>query len=180
VLLTEAAPGVAFDWDFFFRSVFQPSEVFLNGLARTIYISLLAQALGTVGGLVIELLRRSRWPALRAVGSTYVWLVRGTPLLVQLVIVYNGLAAMNLYRFTDLAIGPVVILGVVQAAILTLAANEAAYMAEIIRAALDAIDVGQTEAGTALGMTPAMTMRLVLLPQAARIGLGGPCTARGS
>jgi polar amino acid transport system permease protein len=118
---------------------------------------------------VIELLRRSRWPALRAVGSTYVWLVRGTPLLVQLVIVYNGLAAMNLYRFTDLAIGPVVILGVIQAAILTLAANEAAYMAEIIRAALDAIDVGQTEAGTALGMTPAMTMRLVLLPQAARI-----------
>jgi polar amino acid transport system permease protein len=169
VLLTDAAPGVAFDWGFFIQSLFQPSEVFLTGLARTVYISVLAQALGTVGGLVIELLRRSRWRALRAAGSTYVWLIRGTPLLVQLVIVYNGLAAMNLYRFTDWTIGPVVVLGVIQAAIITLAANEAAYMAEIIRAALDAIDVGQSEAGTALGMTPAMTMRMVLLPQAARI-----------
>jgi polar amino acid transport system permease protein len=134
-----------------------------------VYISVLAQALGTAGGLVVELLRRSRWRAVRQLGSGYVWLVRGTPLLVQLVLVYNGLAALNLYRFTDLTIGPVVVLGVVQAAVLTLAANEAAYMAEIIRAALDAIDVGQSEAGIALGMTPAMTMRRILLPQAARI-----------
>ncbi|HEY6797109.1 MAG TPA: amino acid ABC transporter permease [Kineosporiaceae bacterium] len=164
-----ADPGLTFDWDFFTEAVFRPSEAFLQGLARTVYISVLAQAFGTVGGLAVELFRRSRWRSLRGIGSTYVWLVRGTPLLVQLVIVYNGLAALNLYRFTDITIGPVVILGVVQAAVLTLAANEAAYMAEIIRAALDAIDVGQSEAGTALGMTPAMTMRRILLPQAARI-----------
>jgi polar amino acid transport system permease protein len=167
--LGAADPGLSFDWDFLARSIFHPSGVFLQGLARTVYISVLAQVLGTVGGLAVELLRRSRWRAVRQLGSGYVWLIRGTPLLVQLVLVYNGLAALNLYRFTDLTIGPVVVLGVVQAAVLTLAANEAAYMAEIIRAALDAIDVGQSEAGIALGMTPAMTMRRILLPQAARI-----------
>jgi polar amino acid transport system permease protein len=169
VLLHAAESTVSFDWDFLAHSVFRPSGVFLHGLARTVYISVLAQVFGTMGGLVVELARRSRWRLLRRFGSTYVWLVRGTPLLVQLVLVYNGLAALNVYRFTDLAIGPVMILGVVQAAVLTLAANEAAYMAEIIRAALDAIDDGQSEAGIALGMTPAMTMRHVLLPQAARI-----------
>jgi len=162
-------PGFAFDWGFFFQSMFRPSSLFLQGLARTVYISVLAQALGVVFGLGIELCRRSRFRALRWIAGTYVWLVRGTPLLVQLVLVYNGLAATNLYRFEDWTIGSVVVLGVVQAAIITLAANEAAYMAEIFRAALDAIDPGQTEAAEALGMTPSMTMRLVLLPQAARI-----------
>jgi polar amino acid transport system permease protein len=169
VLLLAADSAVSFDWDFLTQSLFHPSGTFLQGLARTVYISVLAQVFGTIGGLVVELARRSRWRPLRLLGSGYVWLVRGTPLLVQLVIVYNGLAAMNLYRFTDLTIGPVVVLGVVQAAVLTLAMNEAAYMAEIIRSALDAIDDGQSEAGVALGMTPAMTMRHVLLPQAARI-----------
>jgi polar amino acid transport system permease protein len=162
-------PGFTFDSGFFFNSLFQPTSVFLQGLARTVYISVLAQALGTVLGLGIELCRRSRFRPLRWIAGTYVWLVRGTPLLVQLVLVYNGLAATNIYRFEDLTIGPIVVLGVIQAAIITLAANEAAYMAEIIRAALDAIDSGQAEAANALGMTPAMTMRLVLLPQAARI-----------
>src|SRR3954453_13089025 len=161
--MVAAAASISFDWNFLTRSIFHPSGVFLHGLARTVYISVLAQVFGTMGGLVVELARRSRWRLLRQFGSTYVCLVRGTPLLVQLVLVYNGLAALNLYRFTDLAIGPVMILGVVQAAVLTLAANEAAYMAEIIRAALDAIDDGQSEAGIALGMTPAMTMRHVLL-----------------
>jgi polar amino acid transport system permease protein len=162
-------PGFAFDWGFFFQSMFQPSSIFLEGLARTVYISVLAQALGILLGLGLELCRRSRFRVLRWLAETYVWLVRGTPLLVQLVLVYNGLAATNIYRFEDVPIGSFVILGVVQAAIITLAANEAAYMAEIIRAALDAIDVGQSEAAKALGMTPSMTMRLVLLPQAARI-----------
>ena len=162
-------PSFTFDGAFFLHSMFQPSSLFLQGLARTVYISVLAQALGIVFGLGLELCRRSRFRALRWLAGTYVWLVRGTPLLVQLVLVYNGLAATNLYRFEDWTIGSVVILGVVQAAIVTLAANEAAYMAEIIRAALDAIDVGQAEAAKALGMTPSMTMRLVLLPQAAKI-----------
>ena len=161
--------GSSFDWSFFWHDLTQPSATWLDGLWRTVYISVLAQVLGVIFGLFIALARRSRYGALRRVAAAYVWLIRGTPLLVQLVLVYNGLAAAGIYRFDDISIGGIVFLGVVQAAILTLAANEAAYMAEIIRAALDAIDVGQTEAANALGMTPAKTMRHVLLPQAARI-----------
>jgi polar amino acid transport system permease protein len=140
----------------------------MTGLWRTIYISVIAQTLGVVLGLFIALARRSRFRLPRVLAGGYVWIVRGTPLLVQLVIVYNGLAATNIYRFQDITVGAFSLQGVIQAAILTLALNETAYMSEIIRAALDAIDTGQTEAAKALGMTPAVTMRTVLLPQAAR------------
>lgn len=160
-------PG--FDWSFFGDAVFHPSGQFVTGLWRTIYISIIAQALGVLLGLVIALMRRSRFMPLRAVAAGYVWLVRGTPLLVQLVVVYNGLAATGIYRFEDSRIGPWVLMGVIKAAILTLAANEAAYMSEIFRAALESVDRGQAEAAMALGMTPALSMRLVLLPQAFRI-----------
>lgn len=166
-LLSDSGPS--FDWSFFGSHLFDPSSVWLQGLWRTVYISVVAQALGVALGFVIALARRSRFAPLRAAGGGYVWLVRGTPLLVQLVVVYNGLAATHIYRFSDFHIGSWVLLGVVQAAILTLAAHEGAYMAEIIRAALDAVDEGQLEASAALGMTPSLTMRFVLLPQAVRI-----------
>lgn len=168
-LLADPAPVAGFDWPFFWHYLLSPSGIFLEGLWRTVYISVVAQSLGVLLGLVIALAQRSRFAALRWCGRTYVWLIRGTPLLVQLVLVYNGLAAAGVYRFTDVQVGGLVLLGVVQAAVLTLAVNEAAYMAEIIRAALDAIDRGQTEAAQALGMTPSLTMRVVLLPQALRI-----------
>ena len=157
-----------FSWSFFTDALFHPSSQWMTGLWRTIYISVIAQALGVVFGLFIALARRSRLLPLRLLAAGYVWVLRGTPLLVQLVIVYNGLAAANVYRFKDVTVGPLSLAGVIQAAILTLALNETAYMSEIIRAALGAVDTGQTEAAKALGMTPAVTMRTVLLPQAAR------------
>ncbi len=158
-----------FDWAFFTDALFHPSEAFLIGLWRVVYISLLAQGAGTLVGLFVALARRSRFLVLRRVAATWVWLIRGTPLLVQLVLVYNGLAATGIYRFEDAQLGPLVLLGVIQAAVITLALNESAYMAEIIRAALDSLDIGQDEAAKALGMTPAQSMRLVQLPQALRI-----------
>ena len=168
-LLQAAQDQPTFDWGFFIDAVLHPSGPFLTGLWRTIYISVLAQALGVVGGLAIALMRRSRYGGLRWIGSAYVWVIRGTPLLVQLVIVYNGLAATGIYRFSDVSIGSLTVLGVIQAAIITLAVNESAYMSEIIRASLDAVDEGQTEAAKALGMSPAVAMRTIILPQATRI-----------
>ncbi|MEV6940828.1 amino acid ABC transporter permease [Streptomyces sp. NPDC051172] len=168
-VLADAGQPAGFDWPFFWHYLFSPSGVFLDGLWRTVYISVIAQLLGVLLGFAVALAQRSRLAPLRWGGRTYVWLIRGTPLLVQLVLVYNGLAAAGIYRFGDVQFSGLVLLGVVQAAILTLAVNEAAYMAEIFRAALDAIDPGQAEAAQALGMTPAMTMRVVLLPQAIRI-----------
>jgi polar amino acid transport system permease protein len=168
-VLADAGQSSGFDWPFFWHYLFSPSEMFLDGLWRTVYISVIAQLLGVLLGFGVALAQRSRFAPLRWGGGTYVWLIRGTPLLVQLVLVYNGLAAAGVYRFADVQVGGLVLLGVVQAATLTLALNEAAYMAEIFRAALGAIDPGQAEAAQALGMTPAMTMRVVLLPQAIRI-----------
>ena len=168
-MLAAAGDGVSFDWSFFWQHLVGPSGTWLDGLWRTIYISVLSQVFGVILGFLLTLARRSRFAPLRVAGDGYIWLVRGTPLLVQLVLVYNGLAATGLYRFSDLHLGGVVVLGVVQAAILTLAAHEGAYMSEIIRASLDAVDKGQIEAAGALGMTPQLTMRMVILPQAVRI-----------
>ncbi|WP_075739177.1 amino acid ABC transporter permease [Streptomyces acidiscabies] len=167
--LADAGQSAGFDWPFFWHYLLSPSDAFLDGLWRTVYISVVAQLLGVVLGFAVALARRSRFAPVRWCARTYVWLIRGTPLLVQLVLVYNGLAAAGVYRFGDLQVGGLVLLGVVQAATLTLALNEAAYMAEIFRSAFDAIDPGQAEAAQALGMTPATTMRVVLLPQALRI-----------
>ena len=114
-------------------------------------------------------MRRSRRGALRAAAGFYVWLLRGTPLLVQLVIIYNGAGGHGVFRFRDLSCSGVSLPGVVQAGILTLAVNEGAYMAEIIRAAIDSVDTGQTEAAESLGMRRAPAMRHVILPQAVRV-----------
>jgi polar amino acid transport system permease protein len=99
----------------------------------------------------------------------YVWLMRGTPLLVQIVFLYTALAAGGIFRFEDLDLGWFIVPGNIQAAIIALGLNEGAYMAEIIRAGIGAVDKGQYEAGRSLGMTFAKLMRRIVLPQAFRV-----------
>jgi polar amino acid transport system permease protein len=98
----------------------------------------------------------------------YIWIMRGTPLLVQIVFVYTALAAAGIFRFGDVQLGALTIAGNVQAAVVALSLNEGAYMAEIIRAGILSVDPGQTEAAKSLGMTYGLSMRRVILPQAAR------------
>ena len=157
-----------FDWSFFWHELLRPSSTFLGGLAKTVYISVLAQFFAVIIGLAVALVRRSKFRLLRGVAGFYVWVLRGTPLLVQLVIVYDGLAATGIYDFKDVSVLGITVLASVQAAIITLALNESAYMAEIIRAGLSAVDVGQHEAALSIGMTPGLTMRHVVVPQAMR------------
>jgi polar amino acid transport system permease protein len=157
------------DFDFFLRYLFDPPAIFLWGLWLTISISIVAQALGVVIGLFVALARMSRRVWLRAPAIFYIWIWRGTPILVQLVIVYTGFAAAGFYRYPDISIGPFTLSGPLQAAIIALSLNEAAYMAEIFRAAISSIDKGQHDAARALGMTPAVSMRRIILPQALRI-----------
>lgn len=149
--------------------LFHPSHAFLIGLWRTVYVSVLAQILGVAIGLVVELARRSRRAGIRGAAHTYVWLLRGTPLLVQLFLVYDGLAALGLYSFSDVSIFGATFSGGIQAAILTLGANEGAYMAEIVRASIDSIDSGQMEAAQSIGMTHGKAMRHIVLPQAFKV-----------
>jgi len=83
-------PAGAFHWEVFRDLVLHPSHPWLVGLWTTVYVSVLAQAIGVALGLVVELVRRSRHAGLRAIAGFYVWLLRGTPLLVQLVLVYKA------------------------------------------------------------------------------------------
>lgn len=158
-----------FDWSFFQHLLFHPPSTFVQGAIRTIYLAVIAQALGVVVGLFLALFRRSRHLPLRVFASGYIWLIRGTPLLVQAVLVYDGLSALGLYSFGTLTIGPLSVSGVVQAGIVTLTINEGAYMAEIMRAAIDSVDRGQGEAAGSLGMRRRQAMRHVVLPQAMRV-----------
>ena len=87
----------------------------------------------------------------------------------QAVIVYDGLSGLGVYSFPDQHVFGVLIPGVIQAGIITLAVNEGAYMAEIMRAAIDSVDRGQSEAAVSLGMRRRQAMRHVVLPQAMRV-----------
>lgn len=163
------ASGLSFDSHFFFNALFHPAASFLQGLWRTIYISVLAQTLGIILGLGIALMRHSKRSWIAGIAALYIWIIRGTPLLVQLVLVYDGLASIGLYRFPDLHLLGLTFPGVIQAGLITLAINESAYMAEIIRSGIDSVPRGQMEAALAVGMTQRSSMRWIVLPQAIRI-----------
>ena len=133
-------------------------QLFLRGAGVTLLVSLLAMALAVPLGLLLALGRIYGAQPLRIAAHTYVELFRGTPVLLQLYLLYYGLA-------------PVIHLSAISAAILGLGMNYAAYEAEVYRAALGAIPAGQGEAASALGLSRLQSLRLVLLPQALRTAL---------
>lgn len=158
-----------FDWHFFWKSLVTPSSSFVNGLLLTIVISIVAMALATALGLLVALVYRSRFAPLRWIAGLYVWVIRGTPVLVQLVLIYTGMAAAGLYQFHDVNMFGLDVKAAVQAAIIALMINESAYIAEIVRAGLDSVPKGQFEASASLGMPPTKVMRWIILPQALRV-----------
>jgi polar amino acid transport system permease protein len=161
----------AIDWHIVWSRIFHPDQTMALALERTIYISVAAQFFGILLGLAAALARMSRlWP-LRLLSGLYVLLVRGTPVIVQIFFVYFG--TNLLFGFTlipnTLHLGFFSLDGAAFAGIVALAINEGAYMREIIRAGIDAIDKGQMEAARSLGMTYRLAMRRIVLPQAARV-----------
>jgi polar amino acid transport system permease protein len=161
----------AFEWHVFWERIFHPDHVFVQALWRTIYISVAAQFFGVLLGLLAALMRMSRILPLRLLSGLYVLVFRGTPVIVQIFFVYFG--ANLLFGFTlipsELNLGFLSLGGAALAAIIALSINEGAYMREIIRAGIDAIDKGQMEAAKSLGMPHRLAMRRIVLPQAARI-----------
>ena len=115
----------------------------LEGALWTIGLTLSTLVLGGFLGLVLALMRLSRHKWVSRPAQGYVWIFRGTPLLVQLIIIYTGLPQLGLVRFS-----------VVQSAVLGLALNEAAYLSEILRGGILSVPKGQTEAARALGLRP--------------------------
>ncbi len=158
------------EWHILWQRIFHPDHVFVLALWRTIYISVLAQTLGVVLGLIAALMRMSKvWP-LRFLSGLYVLIFRGTPVIVQIFFVYFG--ANLLFGFTliprSVNFGLFTMDGAAFAGILALGINEGSYMREIIRAGIDAVDRGQLEAARSLGMPYRLAMRRIVLPQATR------------
>jgi polar amino acid transport system permease protein len=154
---------VAVDWHIIWLRVLHPNNVFARALWVTIYVSVVSQAAGVLLGLLAALMRMSRLAPLRLLSGIYVWVFRGTPVLVQIFFIYVtvNLPSLNLgiWNVPSEALTGIVALSV----------NEGAYMREIIRAGIDSIDKGQMEAAKSVGMRYGQAMRRIVLPQAARV-----------
>jgi cystine transport system permease protein len=129
------------------------------GLAFTIPLALISFGLGLILGLLTALARLSKIKPLIFIAKFYVWIIRGTPLLVQLFIIFYGLAKIN------------IILDPLPAAIIGFTMNVGAYSSEIIRAAILSIPKGQWEAAASIGMTNTQALKRIVLPQAARVSI---------
>ena len=125
----------------------------------TLKISLISLLFGFLFGLVAALLKLSPNGLLRLIGGFYVWIIRSTPLLVQLFLIYFGLPQLGID------------LGPFMSGVLALALNTGAYNAETIRGGIISVPSGQLEAARSLGMGPALAMRRIVLPQAIRVAI---------
>ena len=140
-----------------FELMAQAVPLLLTGAAVTVQITALSVLLGILIGLFVGVARISTYRAVKLLASVYVDFLRGTPLLVQIFLVYFALPVVTGQR-----IDPFI------AAIAACSINSSAYVAEIFRAGIQSIDAGQMEAGSSLGMTWMQTMRYIIIPHAAR------------
>lgn len=160
-----------------FWDALRPNHDLWRALWTTVYVSVLAQIAGTLIGIFSAIGGMSRNRLARAVSAGYVWYFRGTPVFVQIFIWNFGPATVLGWDpfQREVNLGFATIEGMVLAGIVALAFNEGAYMSEIVRAGILAIDPGQMEAAKCVGMRRRMAMARIILPQAARVivpGLG--------
>ena len=150
-------------------------RLILQGIITTLQLTILAMLIGIVLGVLVAVMRLSPNPVVSWVSWIYIWFFRGTPVLVQIFFWFNlalvlpnigvgiPLTSIHWQASTNTLIAPFM------AAVLGLGFNEAAYMAEIVRAGIISVEHGQTEAAQALGMTRLLLMRRIVLPQAMRV-----------
>jgi len=149
-----------FRWDIVWHYlVADPTLLFLRAAWTTLWISVVAQTCGVIFGLFLALMRMSRFPLLTWPAHAYIWFFRGSPLLVQVLLLRDGLPRVV----------PGLLLPDVACILVAFSLKEGASMAEIIRAGITSVDAGQMEAAKALGMRYSLAMRRIVLPQAARV-----------
>ncbi|MFF7456011.1 amino acid ABC transporter permease [Kitasatospora sp. NPDC008115] len=163
----------AFQWDVV-KDTLQNEQI-LRGIVVTLELTVLSMLMGVTGGVLLAIMRLSPNPLLSGTAWFYIWVFRGTPVLVQLVF-WNFLGALWPKLSIGIPFGPElwsestnVLIPTFTAALLGLGLNEAAYMAEIVRGGIQSVDEGQTEAAHALGMSRAAALRRIVLPQAMRV-----------
>lgn len=172
-LFNSIATNPNFQWHVAFK--YFTADVILSGVYATVTLTAAVMLLAICLGIVLAMMRTSSSYVVRWTSAVYIWLFRGTPALVQLLIWFN---LASLYPTFDIGIpfGPTLftisandVITPWMAALLGLGLCEAAYMAEIVRAGIVSIDHGQTDAARALGMTRVLMLRRIILPQAFRV-----------
>ena len=131
-------------------------QILLPGLTMTIPLTILSFTFGLILALIAALVQVAEIRVLKPVARFYIWVIRGTPLLVQLFVIFYGLPSLG------------IILDAFPSAVIVFSVNTGAYAAETIRAAIESVPRGQLEAGYCAGLTYAQTMRRIILPQAMR------------
>lgn len=173
-LLYSIVTNPRFEWNVV--GIYLISDNVLTGIAWTLILTFLSMIIAIVLAIGLAMMRKSVNPVLRAVSWFFIWFFRGTPVYTQLV--FWGMFAVLVPKlsmgipFTSVeffSIDSNVVMTSLNAAVIGLSLNEAAYLSEIVRAGLEAVDAGQVEAAQALGMGRSLTMRRVVLPQAMRI-----------
>ncbi|MGW1256374.1 amino acid ABC transporter permease [Streptomyces sp. NPDC002513] len=168
-----AALGMAFahaqiDWHVV--GEFFAAKVVLSGFVHTLIISALAMLLGLAISVVFAVMRLSSNPVTSAVAWLYVWLFRGTPAILQLLMWFNIALVFPVISIPGIYHGQTVhVVTPFVAALLGLGVNEGAYLTEVVRAGIRSVDEGQTEAASALGLSRLQTLRTVVMPQALRL-----------
>lgn len=133
------------------------SQILVPGLLVTIPLTILSFAFGLLLAIGTALVQVANLPVLKQLARFYIWIIRGTPLLVQLYVIFYGLPSLGL------------VIDAFPSAILVFSINTGAYAAETIRASIESVPKGQLEAGYSVGMSFAQTMRRIILPQAFRV-----------
>ena len=161
------------DWPTVWKYLF--NENVLEGIRYTLELTVISMVVAIILSVILAIMRKSINPVLRGVSWFFIWFFRGTPVYTQLI--FWGLFAVLIPKislgipFTSVefwSIDSNVVVTAFNAAWIGLALNEAAYLSEIVRAGLEAVDPGQTEAAKALGMNRTLIMRRIVLPQALR------------
>ncbi|MFZ7126894.1 MAG: amino acid ABC transporter permease [Desulfobacterales bacterium] len=145
--------GFQFEW----RVMTETFPLLLSGVRLTIFITLFGLCFGFILGALAGLMKLSRSRLLRKLAGVYIESIRGTPLIVQVMFLYFGLPMALGMRISPITAG-----------IVAIAVNSGAYIAEIVRGAVQSIDVGQTESGRSIGLTRFQAMRYIIWPQAFR------------
>ncbi|GGD17729.1 amino acid ABC transporter permease [Aureimonas glaciei] len=166
--LVRAFVNGAIEWDYVGTFLFAPA--IMNGLVNTILMTIAAMTLGIVLGVVFAIMRVSDNPVLSSISIGYVWIFRGAPALLQLLLWFNlalifptlGIPGLFEYRTVDI-MTPFV------ATMLALGIQQGAYTSEVVRSGLLSVDTGQYEAARAIGMTQMKMLRRIVLPQAMRV-----------
>jgi polar amino acid transport system permease protein len=172
-VINNTGPNKGFQWHVVGQYLFD-SRI-LHGVVLTLELTVISMAIGVVLGIVLAVMRQSPNPVVSGASWLYIWFFRGTPLYVQLLF-WSFFGA--LYKTIDLGVpfGPSFIhlnsnstITVFVAGVLGFSLNEGAYMAEIVRAGIIAVDEGQSEAAQSLGLNRLQIMRRIVLPQAMRV-----------